>query len=179
MTFTRMASHKAITVTLAVVALLVVALTLFKGELSLGGLWSTSAHAGHRSLNLQPFYSWQHYSVWWGPWTNTIGNIVMFVPLSFLITGWLNQRSSTRHPAVWAVVIGIGLSLCIEVAQFALAVGYSDVDDLMFNSVGAVVGAVLFIRLGARKRGMVTAFSLLGSVLVLALMLASSTYLLD
>lgn len=173
MTFTRMASQRITTFTFGVVLTWVMALTLFKDKLTIGGLWSTAAHTNHRSLNLEPLYSWYHATVWYGPWMNTFGNILLFVPLTFLITGLL--RRHVDHPALLAAAIGVALSFSIEVAQFVFAVGYSDIDDLIFNSLGGAIGAFAFTRMGARHRGMFVTVSLIGSLATLALMAASSS----
>lgn len=112
-------------------------LTVGKAFISVPGVWEAANHQ-IRQLRVQPFGSFVHYRVWWGPWLNFFGNIALFVPV-----GWLARRVVF---STWRVVaFGAGVSLCIEVAQYVLAAGYSDIDDVMFNTLGAYCGARLCV----------------------------------
>ena len=53
---------------------------------------------------------------------------------------------STKTTVAW----GFGLSLMLEVCQYAFALGRTDIDDLIFNTVGALIGAVLARLCGER-----------------------------
>ena len=44
------------------------------------------------------------------------------------------------------------LSLGIEITQYIFSLGFSDVDDLVFNTLGASLGAFLVSRSGAKAR---------------------------
>lgn len=124
-----------------VYGVLLVILTLFKNRLSLGGMWDTEAHQ-QRSLDLVLFNGFIDPPVWWGPWTNTFGNIGLFVPFGFFLYLILRARRS-RFPRL-EVVLFTGLtSLGIEVIQWTFAVGYTDVDDLLFNTIGGALGAAI------------------------------------
>lgn len=124
-----------------VYGVLLVILTLFKNQLSLGGLWNTEAHQ-QRSLDLVLFNGFIDPPVWWGPWTNTFGNIGLFVPFGFFLYLILRARSS-RFPFLETVLFAGLTSLGIEVLQWTFAVGYTDVDDLLFNTLGGVLGALV------------------------------------
>ncbi len=62
-----------------------------------------------------------------------IGNLIWFVPVGILtkLRGGRLQR---------AVLMGFLLSLSIETAQFILGSGISDLDDLILNTLGALLG---------------------------------------
>ena len=47
-----------------------------------------------------------------------------------------------KKTAAW----GLGLSLVLEVCQYVFALGRTDIDDLLFNTLGALIGAA-FARL--------------------------------
>lgn len=113
--------------------LVVLALTVGKAFVSMPGLWEASAHQV-RELRLVPLETFRTYLVWWGPWLNLAGNVALFVPVGFV---------AYRGSVAKAAAAGALLSLGIEVAQYVFALGYSDLDDLLFNSVGAFVGAWL------------------------------------
>ncbi|WP_225047053.1 VanZ family protein [Lacticaseibacillus kribbianus] len=79
-------------------------------------------------------------------WYQSLGNVVWFVPFGFGLA-WLAPR-----PRLWRVLLaGILLSVMIEGLQFLLYSGVADIDDLIFNTVGALVGYVL-CRLVRRPR---------------------------
>lgn len=138
---------------LTVCALAVIVLfTLGKPFIEIPGILDASAHH-RRSLDLQMFNGFDHPKVWWGPWTNTLGNIALFMPLGVAVQAWV-VRASAKHPGTsrwgracyWVaagVAMGVGLlaSLAVEAAQYALVLGYSDIDDVVFNTLGAGAGA--------------------------------------
>lgn len=120
------------TASLAAVAL-VIALTVGKAWVSVPGLWEAQAHHV-RQLRLNPGETFRTYLVWWGPWLNLAGNIALFVPLGYAAYA---ARGSVAKAVAW----GAAVSVAVEVAQYIWALGYSDVDDLVFNVVGAWLGA--------------------------------------
>ena len=74
-----------------------------------------------------------------------IGNIAAFVPLGIFVPLLLGRLSIVR-----VFVIALALSTAIELGQLAVsvAVGYAyrtaDVDDVLTNVLGALIGFVLF-----------------------------------
>ncbi|SDO08022.1 VanZ like family protein [Klenkia soli] len=77
------------------------------------------------------------------------GNVVVFLPLGFLLPLLLRRASAVR-----VVSAGAALSLAMEVVQFVnaltLAGGHvADVDDWLANTAGAALGYALL--LGARR----------------------------
>ena len=73
---------------------------------------------------------------------DVVGNVLLFVPLGFTFAA-----ASTR-PARWARVAAATLSaallsLSIEVLQLAMPSRASDVDDVLFNTLGALLGAAV------------------------------------
>ena len=80
---------------------------------------------------------------------NLFGNIVLFIPLGFLAVLALRQSL--------AVILGLGaaLSLLIETTQFVLGDRWSDIDDVLLNTTGTLLGALAAIAAvaAARRRG--------------------------
>ena len=73
------------------------------------------------------------------------------------------------------ILLAMALSLGIEITQYVFSLGFSDVDDLVFNTLGASVGAFLVSRSSAKVQlrtvrviGWFTALSL--GALLLAVM---------
>jgi glycopeptide antibiotics resistance protein len=76
---------------------------------------------------------------------NVVGNVAVFVPL-----GWLLALVTRRRRILVAAIAGFGLSAVIEVLQ-SFTGRISDVDDLILNGCGAVLGAcVALLILAAR-----------------------------
>ncbi len=79
---------------------------------------------------------------------NLIGNIAMFVPVGIFLP--LCFRKLDR---VWKVTLaGFGWSLLIELSQLLFYERNSDVDDLILNTAGAFLGALLFFGIRALVR---------------------------
>lgn len=71
---------------------------------------------------------------------NLLGNIIMCVPLGFLIPYWI------RKAIKWYKVVAITVAIIfvIEIAQLLTRQGVFDIDDLILNTVGAVLGYAIF-----------------------------------
>ena len=71
---------------------------------------------------------------------NVIGNICVFIPFGmFLPKLFLRCR---RFLSV--AVLSLGLSLVIEVTQLVTRIGSFDVDDLLLNTVGGILGYIVY-----------------------------------
>ena len=71
---------------------------------------------------------------------NIIGNIGAFVPLGLFI-----PIISKRLRKAWKVImLGTLLSLTVELLQLVTRVGSCDVDDIILNTFGTMVGYLLF-----------------------------------
>ena len=71
---------------------------------------------------------------------NLVGNVLVFIPIGYLAAVlWKPQRALMRDLAM-----GLGISFGIELTQFFLAVRVADVDDLLLNGLGTLLGFGLF-----------------------------------
>lgn len=82
-----------------------------------------------------------------------LSNIAIFVPFGFFLSEFL---ASTRRFSAWrrigfVVLCSFGLSLCIECLQLILLVGFFELTDLVMNTAGAFVGAVLCVVVSRRR----------------------------
>lgn len=109
------------------------------------------------TINLQPFRIYRDYGTFFH--RQILGNFVMLLPLGiYLPSLYLKCRK------FWAVALsGLGAAISIEFLQFILthvipfanspAVRSVDIDDVLLNSIGVVIGYMLFKGSGlARKR---------------------------
>ena len=72
---------------------------------------------------------------------NVIGNTAMFIPLGIV---WPSvYKGLDTHGKV--ISAGIGVSLCIEILQLPFYDRVSDVDDLLLNSLGFIIGYLVYL----------------------------------
>ena len=78
-------------------------------------------------------------------------NVAVFVPFGFFLSEFLASAKRLRPVRrFWlATLVGFGLSLCIESLQLVLKVGFFELTDLVMNTVGAFVGALISV--GVRR----------------------------
>lgn len=72
---------------------------------------------------------------------NLYGNILWFVPLGIILP---RLKQFKKYTLVKSMLVGIGLSIAIECGQFILGSGISDIDDVIFNSLGTLIGCGLY-----------------------------------
>lgn len=69
-------------------------------------------------------------------WINLVGNVILFIPLGcFLPAIWERFRSFLR-----CVLLAAMLIIAVELLQYATALGSCDVDDLLLNLLGTILG---------------------------------------
>ncbi|MGO0062895.1 VanZ family protein [Brevibacillus fluminis] len=86
------------------------------------------------------YISQAHRFNFWIWSANLFGNIVLFIPLGFLIPACIRFA---RRPMLASVLLLL-VNTSIEVAQIIWHVGSFDVDDIILNFFGGMLGIVLF-----------------------------------
>ncbi|HEX2944974.1 MAG TPA: VanZ family protein [Clostridia bacterium] len=97
----------------------------------------------HRSMNLVPFATVRLFLASGhirAIIINIFGNIAAFIPMGLLLP--LVFRKLARFYKTLGIAFGI--SLMVETVQYAFGVGAADVDDLMLNLAGSLLGYLLF-----------------------------------
>lgn len=106
---------------------------------------------GLDTANFTLFRTIKMYIRYWGrlnSFENLVGNVVCFVPFGFLLP-FLHEES--RH--WWVLLINAFLLVCgIELFQLITAFGAFDVDDILLNCAGAVLGFWMFAFLRSRGK---------------------------
>ncbi len=69
-----------------------------------------------------------------------IGNIVLFVPIGFLF-----PLARGKKCGKVVVIFGMIVSLVVEFLQLLLKRGVFEVDDVLHNTIGAIIGYFLFV----------------------------------
>ena len=105
---------------------------LFKMSFSLDELY------GHRNINLIPYYgsasvNGRLYL------TDIINNILVFVPVGIYVSMIKEDWSILKK-----ISVSFFISLTVEIAQFILAVGATDITDLIGNTMGGIIGVGIF-----------------------------------
>jgi len=77
--------------------------------------------------------------------TDVLGNVLLFLPLGFVCAGALGDRRTAVQRLSVAFGFGVVFSVAIEALQLLVPGRATDVDDVIFNALGALVGAALLL----------------------------------
>ena len=150
--------------------------TLGKPFMEIPGVVDGSAHAV-RKVNLHFFGGFETASVWYGGWSDLFGNILLFMPYGAAVYVVGRSLRRIRWGLGGALLAGLMVSLGIETAQYVFCLGFSDIDDVLYNTVGSVLGALLMARLSREARMKI--LQRLGFLLALAAVALSGAMLLN
>ena len=101
-------------------------------------------------VNLVPLVNLFDYDSMRDLLINVIGNVAMFIP-SGIVLPIIYKRLDTF---IKVILAGGGISLCIEIIQLPFSVRASDIDDLMLNTVGVMLGYGIYALIRYLKRTM-------------------------
>lgn len=93
---------------------------------------------GQYRVILEPFWSYKVFfekGFSWLAW-QIIYNIVMMIPLGFLLSCGMKKRFS--------LLCGISISIIIELLQFFWHKGTAEFDDVFSNSLGVLIGIGIY-----------------------------------
>ena len=99
-------------------------------------------------INLLPFVYLMDYEIRREALINVIGNTAMFIPLGIVWPVCFKQLDS--HRKVFAA--GVGTSLLIEILQLPFFDRVSDIDDLILNSLGFLIGYGIYLLVKKSKK---------------------------
>jgi hypothetical protein len=91
---------------------------------------------------LEPF--WQEFRPNWTFGENVILNLVAFVPLGFFFCAYFSSGARLNRPVLFTVILGGVVSLAIEILQAYLPTRESGTTDIITNTLGTAVGAMLY-----------------------------------
>lgn len=137
-------SHELALLVFVTYLILLLALTVFRGA-HLYYPWDIHPDWGRSTnvINLRPlagslqlFHATSRLDFYY----QTFGNVLWFMPLGLL---W-PMLGRWGHRWFGTAVFSLALSLSIECWQFLLATGIADIDDVIFNFVGGMVGYAVY-----------------------------------
>lgn len=103
------------------------------------GLSMESMMMRQTRVNLEPMailLKWLKLGIWWHLFYNVVGNCVWFVPMGLLVPALFKKQRK-----LWKVtIIGMFTSASIEILQYILCTGVTDIDDIIFNTLGTIMG---------------------------------------
>ena len=89
---------------------------------------------------IKRFWNYRNQLGIFSAFSNLAGNILIFIPFGFFMP------VACIHRNIFATTIeAFMLSLAIEVIQLITKVGCFDVDDLLLNTLGGVIGYIIFL----------------------------------
>ncbi len=99
-----------------------------------------------RSANLEPFAEIKRFIKYRELMTatsvmlNLVGNVVAFIPFGMLIRWARNKKTNA-----WiALLYSFSFTLIIEVTQYITMLGVFDVDDIIMNTTGGMIGYLIY-----------------------------------
>ena len=144
----------------AIYFLILVWILLFKMSFSLDELYKS------RSINIIPFMgsvivNGRIYI------SEIINNIIVFVPVGIYICMLKENWSILRK-----ISVGFFISLGIEVLQFILAIGATDITDLIGNTLGGIIGIGVFYLFSKvfknKTNSIINTLALIATILLIA-----------
>lgn len=98
-------------------------------------------------LNLVPFKEITRYQIGTTQFFyNVIGNIVLFLPFGFFVSDFVKAKKTHQ-----ILIVSILISLTAELIQFKIGRAF-DIDDIILNVTGAILGFLCYKGLRAVKR---------------------------
>lgn len=135
-----------VVVALGVYSAVIVSLTMLKAFFVIGLLW-VPENQRDRGIELAPMADFGSSGSWFAPLFDSLGNVAFFVPFGVLAFILFSHR---RRPVLLTTAAGAALSIAIETCQYVFSLGRTDIDDFIFNTLGALVGAAIAKACGPR-----------------------------
>ena len=89
-------------------------------------------------------YPWKEYEANWDYVKDLLRNIFGFIPLGIVLCAYLSLTRYHRHPVLFATLLGATLSLVIEILQAYIPQRSSGMTDIVTNTLGTLLGALLW-----------------------------------
>jgi glycopeptide antibiotics resistance protein len=81
------------------------------------------------------------HSSGYNDFVNLLGNVTIFMPLGILLGIMFNDK---RNSWMRILICSFFLSLGLETAQLLFMIGQFDVDDILLNSIGGLIGFFIY-----------------------------------
>lgn len=121
-------------------------IVLFKST-SLTDIVRGHISTSYRSVNLVPFKTVHDFMEMMSngnflrAFSNVFGNIAIFMPLGYLLPLFSSKVKKTSM----ILLVSLGVSLIFEGLQYTFSLGSMDIDDVILNTLGGVLGYFIYI----------------------------------
>lgn len=99
-----------------------------------------------RFLDIMRYDDSRHFGL-----INFLGNIALFVPLGVIFAYSLSRRRDNIGRVLLSVILCAFVSTVLESIQYITACGTADVDDVLLNSIGGLIGVAVYHAMLKRK----------------------------
>lgn len=89
---------------------------------------------------IKRFWYYRDQVGWYAMFTNIFGNVIVFLPFGYFLPMASKYRSFLE-----TIFYSFALSFGVESVQLILKVGCFDVDDLLLNTIGGMIGYIIFV----------------------------------
>ncbi|MBQ8539076.1 MAG: VanZ family protein [Ruminococcus sp.] len=93
-------------------------------------------------IYLIPFSILEQARIYPDVYNQMVLNVLLFLPLGLSLPFCFSNRN--KHPVLVTIIFAFGLSIIVEVLQYIFKCGYSELDDIMLNTVGAACGTIAY-----------------------------------
>lgn len=102
-----------------------------------------------RQYDFHPFWSYDRPDLL----IENIMNVIVFIPVGMILGSLIRVKGSWSKYGSWfkvngswliVLLIGCSISVTIEALQFWFMKGFSEVDDVMHNTLGCVIGYIAY-----------------------------------
>ena len=99
-----------------------------------------------RHYDFHPFWSYDRPELL----IENIMNVIVFIPIGMILGSLLRVKGFSTSEATksitWlvALLIGCSISITVEALQFFFMRGFSEMDDVMHNTVGCIMGYIIY-----------------------------------
>lgn len=107
---------------------------------------SGMAASGFSDINLKPFQEIRRFLTYrdqlgdLAVFSNVYGNILLFVPFGFFLPILVRPLRG-----FWKILfLSMAFSICVELVQYKTHLGCADIDDVILNTIGGIVGFLIF-----------------------------------
>lgn len=107
-------------------------------------------HVGSRGVMLIPFrdlyslFTAQNHSFYF--WQIFL-NILLFIPFGFMLSCYLYKYHRSQHIFLSILLSGLFVSISVELLQYITSRGFTEIDDVINNTVGAMIGWLAYDRM--------------------------------
>jgi len=105
---------------------------------------------GGRNYNLDPFLSIYRIGVYSDDWVDPVrilvGNVLLFIPFGFLFSLLFERVRRKIKPTslLLTLITSMLLSSFIEMNQFLYTYRVANIDDVILNTLGGLLGAIFY-----------------------------------